>query len=618
MFIEIGLLIGISLSAGIVDRFLPERIARVFWRPLFIVFLMGYSLFGQLDREAVRWLGQHLTLSFLTNYMSAPGDSLTWKIFSGDIFWTGVAGVLLALTIIPTAYTWLKGRQQSTYVGRRTLIAALLLCALLVTAHKWFRPSEMRWRRVRPATISIVYDAYRTLRSLDHPQNAALASSDLQRIVAGNVDLNRFPEDAPPPPDYPLWRDTNVGDLPPEAFRSLPKEQRPDIIFIVYETWRGWNTGLVPNPSFVEGNPQLNTILREQATYFPYAHSVGFPSVEGLIGLHLGLWSHPLKIFAADYLHLRTRALPEILRDAGYATYARVGADPSFDNFTSWLTRWYDKHEFNREIVHDEPLIDSLIERYEQMRGDDPLMMMLWTATTHPPYFLPDTEDVQAADDIEGRYVQTLHYSDKHVTRLIRYLQEQPDWDRTIVVMIGDHSQPTPEQWRYMNEIGGLSAGHTWTSLALLGGWPGLPEPGRFDFEVSQSDVAPTLLSMLNIRAYNHFMGRDLRASIADSKSDDTQEQERAKQRAIVALRYGNVIWQRDNERLAFRLDSDAVFHQTFDRADSVQYGQLDFEALQTARSLPENWPLERWQDAIRGYIELLDEDRLMPPEQLQ
>lgn len=139
--------------------------------------------------------------------------------------------------------------------------------------------------------------------------------------------------------------------------------------------------------------------------------------------------------------------------------------------------------------------------------------------------------------------------------------------------------------------------------------------PGRFDFEVSQSDVAPTLLSLLDIRTHNHFMGRDLQESMAESLSDDAQQQERAMQRAIVSLRYGDAIWQRNNERIALRLDSDAVCHQNFDRADSVQYGQLDFNALQIMRSLPENWPLERWQDAIRGYIQLLDEDRLMPAQ---
>lgn len=613
LFIEIGLLLGICILACIPDRFLPERFSRVVWRPLFILFLIGYCFFGQLDREAVRWLGQHLTLSFLANYMAAPTDALTLRIFSDDIFWTSIAFILVGLTAIPAYFTWSKGHEARTYVGNRTLIGGLLLCALLLTAHQWFRPSEKRWRRVRPATVSIAHDAYRTLLQLDRAKNPARALSDLQQIALGNTDLNILPDNEATAEAYPLWRDTNLGALDAEAFQALPLAERPNIIFIVYETWRGWNTGLVPDAAYDEGNPLLNPILRDQAIYFPYTHSVGFPSVEGLIGMHLGVWSHPHKILAADYLTTRTRSFPEILRDFGYATFARVGADPSFSNFTSWFNRWYEEYTFDSTVTHDGPLVEAFIQDYEDKRGDDPKLMLLWTATTHPPYRLPDTEDVIAADDIEGRYFQSLRYSDEHIAKLLHYLQEQPEWDRTIVIMVGDHSQPTPDQWRFLDAIGGLSAGHTWTSLAILGGWPGLPEPGRFDFDVTHADLPPTILSLLNIRTHNHFLGSDLRAPMEDMRSADPARQARAMSRLILSLRYGDIAWQRDNERFVFRLDSDDVFHSTFDRSNAVQYGQLALEALQISDAPPQDWPLERWQDVIRGYHTLLHEDRLMP-----
>lgn len=614
IFIELGLLMALCLVFGAIERLLPSKAkAPQAWRIFVLIFLVAYSVFGQLDREAVRWLGQHLTLSFLNNYAGAANDALTWKMFSDDLTWTIVAGILIFCTPIPAWFAWSKATHQRPMVGGRVLLTAIIVTGLLLSAHKWFRPSEKRWNRVRPATISIVHDVYRELRQLDRPHHPEQAYNDLVHILSDHIELTdteRLEDKA-----YPLWRDDNLGELSAEAFAALPLEERPDIIFIIFETWRGWNNGLSPSDRYVDANPEISAFLSENATVFPYTHSVGFPSVEGLVGLHLGIWSHPLKIFTTDYLHIQSRAFPEVLGDFGYNTFALMGADPSFSNFTPWLHRWYNQHEFDRRVSTDGALVDRFIQRYEQHRGDEPRLITMWTATTHPPYYLPATENVVAAPDIEGRYVQSLQYSDKHIARLLRYLQKQPEWDRTIVVMVGDHAQPTPDQWRFMDSIGGLSVGHTWTSLAITGGWKGLPERGQWDFDVSHVDIAPTLLSMLNIRTGNHFIGDNLVRRIATASDDSSAQSSETSAPIIASLRYGDVAFQRKNERIVFSLQRDTRLRFTFDRTNTLQYGQLDFDALNIEELAADAYPIERWKDAIRAYGSLLDDNRLMPPK---
>lgn len=632
LFIEWGLLALLCLLLGGVEWLLRyERAARI-WRPIALTALCLYCIFGQLDREVVRWLGQHMTLSYIQNYMGARDGQMTLRIFSEDRLWTGAAFTLMAITPLVALSAWHISKTRSEVLGRRMLAGAVLFTLVMVSAHQWFRPSEKRWRRIRPAVLAIAQDAFIASLGRERPRDPELAAADLHALVySGQVrDLNAAKADTnvvPTPvlssmggiastgnptsdtpastiPTYPLWRDDNLGDLTVEDFEALPLEERPDIVFIVFETWRGWNSGLAPHPELEEGNPELNAIIREEALYFPYMHSGGFPSVEGCMGMHLGIWPHFRKIFLSDYGHIRTKGFPEILRDFGYTSHALLGADPSFSNFTPWIERWYDAWEYNPAVHHDGPLVDRFIERYESTRGTDPRLMMMWTATTHPPYNVPDSEDIEIAGDNESRFMQAIHYTDKHLARLLSYLQAQPEWERTIVVIVGDHAQATPEQWRMADTIGALTPGHTWTAFAMLGGWHGLPEPGRYDFDTSHTDIAPTLLSALRIKAPNHFMGRDLRRVVQAPEPEHP----------VIAFRYGDVAWQQGDKRLLFRLDSHDLLQLQFDRKDALQYGSLPGGAIQSAAGAPEGWPVERWRDAIRFYASLLDANRLMPP----
>ena len=622
LFIEWGLLAVGCLVAGAVELALRRETLVRIWRPLFLSVTCVYCIFGQIDQEVVRWLGQHMTLSYIQNYAGARDGQMAARILSGDRLWTGVAVVLIALTPVAAVAAWRHSGTTRATLGRRELAGSIVFALLMVSAHQWFRPSEKRWRRIRPAVVVIAHDAIIATLGLERARDPEQAAADLVALTrTGSVDgapppgSDAAPGDGATPADatpadttYPLWRDDNLGDLDEQAFRALPLDERPDIVFIVFETMRGWNTGLVPHPSLEEGSPEVNSLLREHGLTFPYMHSTGFPSVEGCMGMHLGIWPHFRKIFLTDYGHIRSLGFPEILRRFGYRTHALLGADPSFSNFTPWIERWYGEWEYNPAVHHDGPLVDRFIERYEQTRGDEPRLMMMWTATTHPPYDVPASEGIEIAGDNESRFNQAIRYSDRHIARLIRYLQSRPDWSRTIVIVVGDHAQPTPEQWRMSDTIGNLTPGHTWTALGIMGGWHGIPDPGRHDFDVSHIDLAPTLLSMLRIRAGNHFIGRDLARAVA---SGDTA-------RPVLAFRYGDVAWQQDEQRLLFRIDSDAVLRLTFDRTDTLQYGALPGAELRSSATAQDGAPVERWRDAIRYYGTLLDENRLMPPDAAQ
>lgn len=615
LLVELGLLGCLCLGLGGIDALMRKPSIQWVWRGFSLFLFCLYSFFGEIDREVARFFGQHLNLSYARTYIGAQGDAGTREAYMSSQPWSSIALLLAALLIIPAVYTWIKARRNPKPIPWKYAFSAFLISVLFVSSNAVLINNMARWHRIRPGILAIVYEGYREIAGLDKPSNPDRATADLIAIIDGDPQLQHTTETPPAAPHYPLWRADNLGHTPVDQFASLPLEDRPNVVLIVYETWRGWNTGLVPIEGYEEGSTRVNKILRGNAAIFPYTHSLGYPSVEGCMGIHLGIWGHPLGIFLNDYVHIRTRSFSEILHSAGYTSYALVGLDPVIDGFTPWLNRWYDEWIYDKTIENDEELVARFIQEYEARVNNDPAMMTLWTRSTHPPYEVPLKEGTKRAEGMDSKYLQALKYSDIHVAHVLEYLQKRPDWDRTVVIMVGDHAQPTPLQWRMPETIGPLTPGHTWTTLAILGGWKGTPSPGLYDFDVTHLDIAPTLLSMLDIRAHNHFMGRDLEKVVEASESPDPAVRKRVTHAAIQAFRLGDIAWQEYDERLHFRLDSQGVLTLHFDRNDPIQYGQLNADSVTTDNQIPDNWPVERWRDAIRAYKSIIEQNRFMPPD---
>jgi hypothetical protein len=611
LLIEYGLLGLLVLATSIPELRLSDRL-RPWWRAVVVFVLALYAGLGQLDLEVVRWLGQHINLSYIRNFSGASDPHMVQRIVSGDPWWTGFSALLLLAGFPLALGLWARGRADSAHLKRRTIIALTVFTLLAATSPTWFRPSEKRWRRVRPGVLVLLHEAYLETTGLERPRQPGLARNDLLDLVTtGHIGTATVDETQPvalagATPEFPLWRDTNVGEIPVTEFASLPMEQRPDVIVIVFETMRGWNTGHAPHPELEAGTPEVNQFLQGRSLIFPYMHSSGFPSVEGCMGIHLGIWAHFRKIIFSDFLHIRTRGFPEILADAGYHTRALLGADPSFSNFTPWMERWYEQFEYIPGVHHDGPLVDRFIEIHTETREvNQPRYLMLWTATTHPPYDVPASEGTLPADDSEARFDQAIRYADRQVARLLQHLARQPEWNRTIVLILGDHAQPTPDQWRLEDRVGPLTPGHTWTNFIVTGGWPGIPAPTVYAGDTSHIDVAPTILGLLNLRAPNHFMGRNLLPLL---QQPDTQW-------PVLSFRYGDIAWQQGDTRLNFRVDTDNLMRWDVDRSDTLSYGLLRPESVTPQQEAPPEWQFGRIQDAVRSYARLLEENALMPPQ---
>ena len=572
---------------------------RAFIRVALLLLLCFWQGFAQFDQEVVRWMAQHVSSSFINNFFGVSDPQLLGRILTNDRVPTALALLQIAAGPLVALGLWQLQGRASVRLRPRTAWLTLLLVVVLVALPAWFRPSEKRWRRIRPAAVAIVADAAKQVLGQEEPKNPEQARLDLYHFVrSGTLEGSGAPSD----PQFPLASEAGIGSRTPAEAIAAPRTTRPNIIVIVFETMRAWNTGLVPDAADPGETPELDAIIKRQGAYFPWSHASGYPSVEGAMGMHLGMWPHFRKIVFSDFLHIRTLAFPEVLRSAGYKSFAVLGADPSFSNFTPWMKRWYDDVEFDPQRHHDGPLVDRMQQRIDGRLDDaEPLLALLWTATTHPPYDIPASEGIRIAESDEGRFVQAMRYADKNVARLIRWLEQQPGWDNTVVVVLGDHAQPVPWQRLHPEVTGPLTPGHTWTTMSFLGGWPGLPAPGLREVSASHLDLAPTLISLVDLKVTNAFMGRNLfpRSGLLEG-------------RPLFAFRDGEVVVVEGEQRTGFRVDGGAPQAWMTRRASKRSYGMLDEQAIERVE-VPAGFPVERYRDMILEWSDLLEQNRVLP-----
>lgn len=611
---ELGLILafclfcaGLEAAAGLLPAKRGSASRRDFRGLRAAALLIGclYIGFCQIDNEVVRWMGEHINLSFLATYFGFR-DAFMWgRVVKSDWWHFLIAFLFLASPWWPAWRIW-KGRNAYGTLGGAWAPVALALSAVLIAFPFWWNWSDKRWRRIRSAPWGIAADAWKGLVDDEAPKEPGRAYADLVSFAregkVGGPPLHAIPA-------YPLLDSNNLGSLSPEEFKKLPLDQRPNVILLVIETLRGWKTGLVPDTAIPSCTPHLDSALLEDGLVFPYAHSNGFPSVEGGIGIHLGLWPHFRRTFISDYTHIRTRSLPEGLRLLGYRSEIQFGYDPSFDNFTPWLRKWYDRYEYDPRRSHDGPLIEHLMRKIDTLPTDRPWMEAVWTTTMHPPFDVPADAGYPKPKDSDQAYDQAIGYTETHLMKLFRYLKSRPDFNRTLVIMIGDHSDYTAWQMRNTELVGEFNPGHTWTNLAFWGGWPGLSERGLREETVAQVDIAPTLFTMLNARFPNHFVGRSLVAPRGGHRPGQ------AGPRDLLCMRYGHLALLSEGSRTVFQMESDSIMHWDLDKRSKLDYALLEGNTAKVTRSAPAHMDPERFRELARAYGRVLDRDALLPPE---
>ena len=284
----------------------------------------------------------------------------------------------------------------------------------------------------------------------------------------------------------------------PKAAFNCDSGIKQNIVLIVLESWQA--------KSFrPDSMPHLTSLLKE-ATFFSRHISSGTATVPGFFGLFYGL--HP-----SYYESVRSQAerypapLTELAIDLGYTLRVFSSGD---------LERFSLRKMFFSKVGDDQfsyfKADENLMERYIELihhKSSNPTFDMLYLTSSHSPYLYPKSKAPflplpavegayvfdKAMDPIPFRndYLNSLHYLDSLIGRLIESLKAAGRYEETWIVVTGDHGEEFNESklglWGHGSSF---SQWQTATPLVLRA--PGQRDRGVVTKPTFHQDVAPTLI----------------------------------------------------------------------------------------------------------------------------
>ncbi len=321
----------------------------------------------------------------------------------------------------------------------------------------------------------------------------------------------------------------------PQFYLTLPQKEAEANVHAIYGSV-GDNLRHIPgNPDTLRRNIVLITIESMSASFmqhfgypdaitphldslykmgiaFEQCFATGNRTVRGLEAVTLSLPPCPGQSIIKRPRNDNMHSTAAVLREKGYDAYYFYGGNSYFDNMETFFGgngyRIIDQKSYKPEEITfaniwgvcDEDAYRKVIRTLnEETRSGKPFFAHVMTVSNHRPFTYPAGR-IRIPNDSKSRAGGVL-YSDYSLGRFFAEAARQPWFENTIFLVTADHCAS--------------SAGRTEIPLqkyhipALILA-PGLIEPGVVDGIVSQIDLMPTLLSLLNMSYDSHFYGRSI------------------------------------------------------------------------------------------------------------
>lgn len=225
-----------------------------------------------------------------------------------------------------------------------------------------------------------------------------------------------------------------------------------------------------------------------------------------------------------EYARNTFRALPALLAEHGYATAVMHGDVLTFWNRANIYPQLGYQYLFGRndyvieravgfQDLGDESFFAQSISKLAALPR--PFMATLMTLTSHTPFELPeDLQKLDIPDDYNvtwwvRNYLQSVHYTDAAIGRLIEDLKREGLYDTSVIVIFGDHGSFTP-----IADVFGVDRGYPQAMrthhVPMLILAPGLLTPRVVETPASHVDLFPTLAHLLGIDPPASVMGQDM------------------------------------------------------------------------------------------------------------
>ncbi|MDM1085573.1 sulfatase-like hydrolase/transferase [Myroides odoratimimus] len=252
--------------------------------------------------------------------------------------------------------------------------------------------------------------------------------------------------------------------------------------------------------------------LAMKSLFFTSTYATGNRTVRGLEAITMSIPPSPGESVVKRKDNKDKFTTGSVFAKNGYTVKYLYGGDAYFDNMQDFFEgnnyNIVDKCDFRPDQITFQNVwgvadgdmakkaIEVMNEEYQQGK---PFFNHIMTVSNHRPFTYPDgvldTSDLTSARD------KGVRYTDYAIKEFFALAKEQPWYDNTIFVILADHCAS--------------SAGKTQLPLdkyripAMIYAPKGLT-PQQFDQMISQIDVMPTLLGILNFKYDSKFFGTNV------------------------------------------------------------------------------------------------------------
>jgi phosphoglycerol transferase MdoB-like AlkP superfamily enzyme len=483
------------------------------------------------DRVARSWPYRMLTLiafwaACFSLLLLAVSEWLFWEEFGGRFNFIAVDYLLYTHEVLGNIW-------QSYPVGRiLAVLAAVAGIGTWVLARRLWRASgaPLGWRIGLGAVLLQALLVAAVLRFADSDQKV-FSAQDAQNELAGNGlfeffaanrrnELNFDRHYATLPIAEALdtvrrgfgqveWIDPDQGGVE-RLVAPRAAEKRLNVVLVSVESLGAEFLGAYGDTRGL--TPHLDRLARE-SLWFSRVYATGNRTVRGLEALSLALPPTPGQSIVRRPSNDRLFSLGSVFEDLGYAAVFAYGGYGYFDNMNAFFDandyRVIDRRSIpakNIEFenvwgVADEHLYDQALAEIEQEKAarlGRPVFVHVMTTSNHRPYTYPAGRiDIASGTGREG----AVKYTDYAIGRLLERARQRPWFDDTVFVITADHGASARGTSRipvdkYLIPVFVYAPKHV--------------APRRVDRLMSQIDIAPTLLGLLDLRYYTKFLGRDL------------------------------------------------------------------------------------------------------------
>ena len=489
------------------------------------VFYVIYFFFAVADYEIFRFNHQRLSYSFIRTYFhfSNITDATTVSTLGGDgvgtVLWIGLVFLFLAGGIAFCVTYSIRQRRMTIMEKRIVKLAdkrvpvTMLVSGIVLSIIPLFLfiigargvtnfPFQIDWRfTLGKYTLTAPVLHIAGLETFEFFRDGYSITDELVR------DLDAFlPADfagARSDKNYPGYRKAPTHEY---------KATRPyNIVFIFGESYKG----RVLN-QMLEGDTTIAPALWKMANvgglWFKNAFSGSYPTVRGTTSAYLGFPSHPNRDVPAFYASNHFKGFQEYLTNY-HRAYMTV-SNPVFDHTLPFVERFYGGNwrvAGNPKIpgTSDSLGMDLAIEMLKTMPTDSAWFLAANTIATHIPFYGYPDSYASKPEDAMVRFKNALRYTDEQMGRFFEALYARPDFDRTVVFVVGDHDTPVDSIDYKVPQPLGVSAAQIFMGIfsADTNLFKGLEI--REDV-ASQLDIGPTIFDLAQVRAPSHFWGYDL------------------------------------------------------------------------------------------------------------